>query len=139
MKCVYKIVCRDKDITEFYIGSSVDFEKRKTVHKSDSNNLKCGNYCCPLYMFINVNGGIENWDFEVIKEYKFITKEELEMNEQYWMDLLKPNLNFKKAKGIDMERRKNHNKIKANCEHCGKEMLKCSINRHIERKHKNKI
>ena len=39
MKCVYKISCKDKEITEFYIGSSVDFEHRKESHKSDSKNL----------------------------------------------------------------------------------------------------
>ena len=139
MKCVYKIICRDADITEFYIGSSVDFDNRKRNHKCNSTNLNKREYCFPLYMFINVNGGFENWDFVVIKEYKFITKKELEMNEQYYKDLLKPQLNERNAKGLDMERRKNkdkiNNKIRANCPQCGKEMLRKSIKRHIKRKH----
>ena len=144
MKCVYKIVCRDKEITEFYIGSSMNFKERKYLHKSNSNNLNCRSYCMPLYMFINVNGGFENWEIVVIKEYKFITKKELNINEQYYKDLLKPNLNDRNAKGVDMERKKNydkiynkiHNKInskiKDNCPQCNKEMLKNNLNRHLK-------
>ena len=136
MKCVYKLKCRDSTITEFYIGSTMNFHKRKIYHKSTSVNLKCKQYCTPLYMFINVNGGFENWDFEIIKEYKFITKKELTINEQYYIDLLKPQLNSCYAIGWDMERRKNknkiNNKIKANCPHCDREMVKRNIKRHLK-------
>ena len=143
MKCVYKLKCKDTNITEFYIGSSIDFRERKYLHKYNSNNLNSRQYCFPLYMFINVNGGFENWEFEVIKEYKFITKKELTMNEQYYKDLLKPELNSQNAYGLDIERIKNTNKIlvkinnkkKANCPYCNLEMLKINIKRHIGRKH----
>ena len=144
IKCVYKLKCRDTNITEFYIGSSIDFKRRKKEHKSDSNNLNKGHsYCLPLYMFINVNGGFDNWMFEIIKEYNFISKKELEINEQAYKDLLKPHLNSNNAYGIDKERKKNytkkqnkiHSKIKENCPHCNKEMLKKSIKSHISRKH----
>ena len=138
MKCVYKIVCRDKDITEFYIGSSVDFNRRKSEHESHSNNLNCNAYCYPVYMFINVNGGFDNWKFEVIKEYKFITKKELTINEQYYKDLLKPELNSYNAYGRDIARKKNTqkiiNNIKANCPHCNLEMLRKNINSHKKTK-----
>jgi len=138
-KCVYKLKCKDTNITEFYIGSTTNFNKRKPTHKSDSNNLNSNNYCFPLYMFINVNGGFNNWEFEVIKEYKFITKKELIMNEQYYKDLLKPELNSCNAYGNDIERNKNrkkkHNKMKTNCPHCNKELLKYSIYRHIKSQH----
>ena len=148
VKCVYKLKCRDTNITEFYIGSSLNFQQRKSHHKGGSNNLNDRHYCLPLYMFINVNGGFDNWDFEIIKEYKFITKKELEINEQAYKDLLKPELNDRNATGLDKEREKNtkkimnnkwskiHNKIKANCPHCGEEMLKRNIKRHIRRWHK---
>jgi len=143
IKCVYKIKCRDTNITEFYIGSSVDFKSRKTRHKSDSNNLNNRNYCSPIYMFINVNGGIDNWMFEIIKEYNLISKKELIIEEQKWIELLQPHLNGQNAKGINKEpikkrdriRNKIRNKIKANCPHCNKEMLKRNIKRHIRRWH----
>ena len=137
MKCVYKLKCKDTNITEFYIGSSIDFETRKRQHKSGTNNLNRREYCLPLYMFINVNGGFDNWDFEVIKEYKFITKKELNMNEQYYKELLKPELNSINAYGRDrLETNKKYyknNKIKTNCPNCGKEMLKQSIKNHIRK------
>ena len=143
MKCVYKIVCRDKEITEFYIGSSVDFNKRIPKHRKDCNNLNSKNYCIPLYKFIRNNGGFDNWDFEVIKEYKFITKKELTINEQYYMELLKPHLNSMNAYGLDMERYKNkikrNNKKKDNCPQCGKEMVKNNINKHLKICKKNKV
>ena len=140
IKCVYKLKCRDKEIIEFYIGSSIDFNQRKQRHKDNSNNLYCRQYCTPLYMFINVNGDFDNWEFEVIKEFKFITRKELTINEQYYKELLKPHLNSYNAYGIDVERNKNtkknhnnkQNKIKANCPHCNKEMLKKCIPRHIK-------
>jgi hypothetical protein len=140
MKCVYKLKCRDKEITEFYIGSSIDFRERKYNHKNNSNNLLRRPYCYPLYMFINVNGGFNNWEFEVIKEYKFITKKELNINEQCYKELLKPQLNSINANGVDLERKKNtmkiiskiRNKIKINCPHCNIELLKTSIHRHIK-------
>tara|TARA_R110002153_G_C13089173_1_gene475258 strand:+ start:105 stop:536 length:432 start_codon:yes stop_codon:yes gene_type:complete len=143
MKCVYKIICRDKEITEFYIGSSVNFDRRIRQHKSNCNNLNRKEYCYPLYMFINVNGGYNNWEIVVIKEYKFITKEELEMNEQKYKELLKPELNSKNAKGWDIQRRKNHmkkydknrNSIRVNCLQCNKELNACSLNRHKKRFH----
>jgi len=141
MKCVYKLKCRDKEITEFYIGSSMDFYTRKRKHKTTSINLNNSNYCIPLYMFINVNGGYDNWEYEIIKEYKFITKKELTINEQYYKDLLKPKLNSINAFGVDMERYKNkikrnndknNNNIKDNCPQCGKEMVKRNINKHLK-------
>ena len=36
IKCVYKLKCRDTNITEFYIGSSINFIKRKSYHKGGS-------------------------------------------------------------------------------------------------------
>ena len=139
MKCIYKIVCRDTNIKEFYIGSSVNFNKRKNHHKSNSTNLNRREYCYPLYMFINVNGGFDNWKFEIIKEYNLISKKELEINEQAYIELLKPQLNSINAVGYNMERRKNrkkiHNKFKANCPHCNKLLIKNNIKRHIKTQH----
>jgi len=140
IKCVYKLKCRDKEITEFYIGSSMNFIKRKQGHKDNSINKNRREYCSALYMFINVNGGFDNWEFEVIKEFKFITKKELTINEQYFNKLLNPKLNRRNAYGIDKKKKKNinikFNNMKGNCPHCNKEMLKRHINRHIDSKHK---
>jgi len=134
MKCVYKLKCKDTNITEFYIGSSMNFIKRKQGHKDNTINLNRREYSLPLYMFINVNGGFDNWEFEVINEYKFITKKELNINEQAYIKLLDPKLNYRNAYGYDKEKKISYKK-KLNCPHCGEAMIKYNINRHISRKH----
>jgi len=131
MKCIYKLKCRDKEITEFYIGSTTNFNERKRSHKKFCNNINFREYCFPLYMFINVNGGFDNWEFEVIKEYKFLTREELTINEQAYIELLKPKLNSYNALGINIIKKKNtmkkHNiknnrkKVKLQPNNCGYE------------------
>lgn len=137
-KCVYKIVCKDKEITEFYIGSTNYFNHRKAIHKYNSIKLYRKEYCYPLYMFINVNGGWENWEMIVLEEFPNHTKKERIIEEQKYIDLLKPTLNEKNANGRDIVNRNNIRKInlnqKANCPQCGKEMLKGSIWRHINKK-----
>ena len=135
MKCVYKIVCRDTNIKEFYIGSSVNLKNRIYLHKSQCNNLNSKDYCSPVYMFINVNGGFDNWEFEVIKEYNLISKKELELNEQAYIDLLQPHLNDRNAEGWDLKRiTKNHIK-KVICPNCNKKMIRTSLYRHIKTQH----
>ena len=146
MKCVYKIKCRDTNITEFYIGSSMDFNNRIKTHNYDCNNLNSNNYCSALYMFINVNGGWDNWEFEVIKEYKFITKKELNINEQAYIELLNPKLNDRNAYGHNLlECKKKYyenNKVKINnkqlekikCDNCDKLISRTNMARHY-RKH----
>ena len=60
---IYKICCRDKSITDVYIGSTTNFVKRKPLHKTTCNNEigKC--YNSYVYGFIRENG---NWDnFEI--------------------------------------------------------------------------
>jgi len=136
MKCVYKLKCRDPTITEFYIGSTIDFDNRKYQHKSAATSLNSKKYCTALYMFINVNGGFDNWEIVVIKEYKFITKKELNMNEQYYKELLKPELNSNNVIGWDMEKKKKTQKLNElvndNCPNCGKEMRKKNIKQHLK-------
>ena len=139
IKCIYSIHCNDPNITEFYIGSSLSFKRRILQHKNNSTNLNSSEYCIPLYMFINVNGGFENWDFKIIKEYNLISKKELTIEEQKYKELLKPELNSVNAYGYDIERLNTNikikNNMKGNCPHCGEEMLLHSIKRHIKRKH----
>ena len=95
--CIYRLQCKDKEVKEFYIGSTKDFIERRYKHK---NKSKKSNY--KFYKFIRENGGWENWEMIVILELPNKTEEErLEMEEIYLM-LLKPPVNKKKrTKGID--------------------------------------
>ena len=61
---IYKIVCKDESITDVYVGSTTNFNARKSGHKSASvrfhnvNRLKHRK----LYITIYENGYWENWN-----------------------------------------------------------------------------
>ena len=140
MNCVYRIECLDKNITDFYIGSTDDLKSRIISHKSSCYNTNTVKYNYKVYKFIRDNGGWDNWKVIVEYETPNYTEEQRIIEEQLNKDLLKPTLNSKNAVGIDIERKqitqKNHNdinnKIKANCPICGIEILKNNIKRHLK-------
>ena len=136
MNCIYKIVCKNPTITDFYIGSTNNLDKRKGKHNFECNNTTDRHYIAPKYMFINVNGGWNNWEIVVIKKYNKITLKELKIKEQYFIDKLNPTLNARKA-DIGMTR-KQYKNIKSSevcyCEICGKKTCKGHLKRHQKSK-----
>ena len=85
---IYKIVCKDLDMKECYVGSTTDFRKRKSHHKSACNKE---NY--NLYKFIRGNGGWDNWDMVLIEKYPCDDRLELLKRERYWIEELSASLN----------------------------------------------
>jgi hypothetical protein len=63
---IYKIVCKDLNIKELYVGHTTNFTQRKCRHKSNCINNKYNQY---VYKFIRDNGGWENWDMIKICDY----------------------------------------------------------------------
>jgi len=59
----YKLECKDPEVTEIYVGSTTDFYTRKSVHKRRCIN-KDGEmkYNLPVYCFMRLNGGWDNWN-----------------------------------------------------------------------------
>ena len=108
MNCVYKIVCKDPTITEFYIGSTKDLNTRG--HKTKCNNPKNESYNIPLYQFIRSNGGWDNWDILVLEEIPNYDKNNRLKLEQFYKDKLKPKLNSINAYGLDIDRYNETNK-----------------------------
>jgi hypothetical protein len=100
---IYRLYCKNTEITDFYIGSSVNAQQRYWDHKVDCNNPKRRNYEIKLYTFIRANGGIENWTFEVIDKCEFHLRNQIE---QKWLDELKPSLNMDRAH-LTIEEKKN--------------------------------
>ena len=90
---IYKLCCKDTDITDIYVGSTTNFNRRKGHHKSSCNNETCKDYQLPKYQFIRNNGGFENWDMIMIEQFSCDTKLELHKKERECVDLLKPSLN----------------------------------------------
>ena len=75
---IYKISCRDKSITEIYIGSTTNFTKRKHEHKSICNNINTKDYNNQKYIFIRENGGWNNWEMIEIEKVQCHSKRDLE-------------------------------------------------------------
>ena len=90
---IYKIVCKDSEISDIYVGSTVNFTQRKDCHKSNTNNINSEKYNLYVYKFIRDNGNWDNWEMIEITKYTCESKLELEMEERRYMELLKSNLN----------------------------------------------
>jgi len=90
---IYKICCKDPTIEDIYVGSTTNFIKRKAQHKKCCNKENDKSYRQYIYQFIRDNGGFDNWDMILIKEYSTDNKRNLEMEERRIIDELKPTLN----------------------------------------------
>ena len=105
---IYKLVCNHLNITDFYIGSTTNFIKRKYHHKSNCYNEKCKEYNYYVYNFIRNNGGWENWSMIEICKYPCNDRREAEAEERRQYELLKPTLNTKKPYITEYEILKYH-------------------------------
>lgn len=90
---IYKIICKNKNIKDLYIGHTTNFNNRKHVHKCDSENETKNQK--KLYQFINDNGGWVNWDMSIIEEINCNNNDEARAREKYWVNKLKATLNSK--------------------------------------------
>ena len=104
---IYKLCCKDPTIEDIYVGSTTNFIKRKYNHKNACVNEKNKYYTCYKYQFIRDNGGFNNWDMILIKEYSTDTKRNLEMEERRVIEELKPTLN-KTFPYISLEEKKEY-------------------------------
>jgi len=66
---IYKIICKDLNIKNVYIGSTTDFRVRKNQHYSYCNNNSDSHYNIYVYKFIRENGGWNNFKMVLI-DYK---------------------------------------------------------------------
>jgi hypothetical protein len=89
----YKIVCKDENIKDCYIGKTLDFKNRVRNHKSDCNNENSKEYNYKLYKFIRENGGWNNFDMIEIETNEYNDKDS-SFRERYWIKELNANLNI---------------------------------------------
>ena len=90
---IYKICCKDVNITGEYVGSTTNIQRRKTEHKHHCINDKSEKYNHPVYSYIRENGGWENFDFIEVEKFNATDKNHLHTRERYWIELLKSELN----------------------------------------------
>jgi len=91
---IYKLCCKNTNIKEEYIGSTINFNERKRTHRHSCNNTNDKHYNIKVYQFIRDNGGFdENWDMVLIEKYPCESKLYLKKRERYWIELLECKLN----------------------------------------------
>ena len=91
---IYKIKHNeDYDDINIYVGSTTNFRVRKNQHKTSCNNENNKDYNMPIYQYIRANSGWDNFVMVPIEEYPCNCKNEKEIKERYYIDLLKPKLN----------------------------------------------
>ena len=103
----YRIVCRDLNVKDCYVGHTTDFYSRKCRHKSNCNNTNQEHYKLYVYEFIRENGGWENWDMILIKTEKCNNELEARARERYYIEMFKFSLNSIKRPYTSAEEKDN--------------------------------
>jgi len=89
---IYKIICKDPDVKDLYIGHTTNLVRRRAIHRSNSLNA-CNKHCHKqLYQVIRYNGGWNNWQMVEVEKYPCNNVIEANRREMYWFELLNANL-----------------------------------------------
>jgi hypothetical protein len=127
---IYKICINDM----VYFGSTCNFNTRKSNHITHMKNKK-NNKTAKLYQFIkNNNVDIENINFNIVKQLKDITKNELDLLENGYIDSVNKDNLLNERKSCVMISRSNYFRnwnMKITCD-CGRTMNKGEISKHIK-------
>lgn len=105
---IYKLCCKDVNVKEIYVGSSINMKQRKRQHKHYAINENSEKYNLKVYQYIRENGGWSNWSMIWIKDYPCNSKRELEAEEDKIMKELNATLNM-------VDAIKDKEKIKKKC------------------------
>jgi predicted GIY-YIG superfamily endonuclease len=103
---IYKICNTDETLV--YIGSTTDYRKRKSKHKSTCNNENCKEYIFYVYQMIRENGGWEAFEMKPVKEFPCENKIQLIVEEERIRKELNANLNSYKSFRTQEERKEYH-------------------------------
>ena len=99
---VYKIT--NTVTNDCYVGSSKNIKRRWAEHKSPSSWKKQPS--SPMYLDMQ-KYGIDKFDFQILAN---VEPDQLKEAEQQFIETLHPTYNSNRANGIDIERRKKHDK-----------------------------
>jgi len=80
---IYKISCKDAAVKYVYIGYTTCFYKKKYDHK---HNCIVKSYE-PLYSFINIHGGWDNWEMKLLERISCANQTELDEKMNQWLIL----------------------------------------------------
>ena len=135
---IYKLCCNNIEIKENYIGSTTNFNERKSEHKRCCNNETKKAYHTKKYKFIRENGGWDNWDMVMLEEYPCDNKLQAHARERYWIEKLGSELNMIKAYVSEEEKKDNMKEVSKTYYEENKEKLK-ETNKLYKENNKEKI
>lgn len=90
---LYKLNCKDINISDIYVGQTSNFDKRYNAHKTSTTNSIGKIYNLKVYKFIRYHGGFENWEMNVIENYEAIDGLDARKRERHWIETLQATLN----------------------------------------------
>ena len=111
---IYKITCKEPDVTDVYVGHTTNFIQRKHYHKQNCTNLKSTNFTCKLYEVIRNNGGWNNWKMEIINYFNCADHYEARQKEQIYFNELNANLNSVEPMPKPKQKNSHVNPVKTN-------------------------
>ena len=82
----YKLCCNDTTIKHTYVGSTVNFTRRKSAHKYDSTDPKKAHM--KIYSCMALNGGWNCWSMVLIETRGFETRLEAKKHERFHYEQL---------------------------------------------------
>ena len=99
----YKIVCKDTNIKDCYVGHTTDFTNRRYKHKYSCENPNDKRHNFYIYDFIRKNGCWENWTMIEIEKRNCENSLEARRIEREYIEQLNASLNCKKPYSTDEE------------------------------------
>ncbi len=89
---IYKIFCKDESITDIYIGQTKNFHSRQIDHRKVCNSLSYKISNLPLYKYMRLHGGWDNWNMEII-DTLVCTRNFAKKKEREYIEILNATLN----------------------------------------------
>jgi len=83
---IYKIVCNDKNVTDFYVGYTSNYSVKIYIHKIESydNDVNVREKNKKLYNLLNNNGGWYNFTASKIEDYSCHNSIQARDRVRYW-------------------------------------------------------
>jgi hypothetical protein len=111
---IYKISCKDENVTYCYIGSTKNFRVRKSNHKAYCNSDCSKKHNLKVYQEIRANGGWDNWEMKPIEEFECENTLQCRIREQQLIDIENTKLNSSRAHITNEEKQLKKNEWKRN-------------------------
>ena len=100
----YKLVCKDTNITDCYVGHTTEWTKRKSEHKLRCCNPNHKKHHYKVYQCMRENGGWENWEMILIDTLKCENNLQARAKEREFTEQIKPTLNMWKPLQTEEEK-----------------------------------